>query len=443
MKAEAKELYITVTKDGVLKETFYPKKNVTIGSAYEADLTVQDNNVAEVISFIQKKGKNYTLNIPDNVDGEIIKDRHRIDLSAILNTKLVHNKHGQHLIDLTDDITVEIKSGNEKIKIGFIPIVKLKTLRSVFKGRYNGVFLMLLIGSLIIHGITAYKLKQIELKEKTAMEQLETMDKRFARLILKPKPKVTAQKVEKQKEEKKIKDEEKKKELAKKPDKKVGKKESKLAKKKSTTKKTIARHVSDDMAKKVSTKGLLSAMSEGGGVFSAMDNNDMWLSVDTIIEDSSLSESQKLNIDYGEADYTAADVEIDIDGREMTEAEILAKKRKLAAIEKRKEAELATGSSSNDRKENHVYRVVKKNQGGLKFIYNKYLREDPTLKGVFTVNITIVADGSVSIVEIVSTPFSADLNNALKSRIKRWKFGEIPNSPDYKDQYSFDFSPLG
>lgn len=450
---EAKELYIEITKDGVLKETFYPKENVTIGSAYGADLTVSNENVAKIVPFIQKKGKGYTLNIPDNIDGEIIKNHHKIDIAAILNTKLVHNKRGQHLIDLTDDMNVELKSGSERIKIGFSPVVKLKTSKKILKGRYNGVFIVILIGSLLIHGVSAYKLKQIELKEKTTVEKFETMDKRFASLILKPKTKAIVPKAEKAIEEKKAEEKAKKEEQAKEGEKKKAapkekakteKKVSTLAKKKAQTKQIKSRHISDDMAAKVSSKGLLSAMSEGGGIFASLENDDLWLSVDTIIDDSTLSDSQKLDVEYGDADYSATDVEISVGSKGKSKDEMLAQKRQLTSLEKRKEAELTSAASANKRKESQVYRVVKKNQGGLKYVYNKYLRDDPTLKGVFTVKITITADGTVSIVEVISTPFSNDdLNNALKSRIKRWKFGSIPNSPDYTDQYNFDFTPLG
>ena len=74
-----------------------------------------------------------------------------------------------------------------------------------------------------------------------------------------------------------------------------------------------------------------------------------------------------------------------------------------------------------------IAEVVESYKGGTAFLYNKYLRENPTLRGTVTVEFTIAAAGEVLDCRVVSstmkyTPFE----EALMKRILQWKFPVIP-----------------
>jgi len=73
-----------------------------------------------------------------------------------------------------------------------------------------------------------------------------------------------------------------------------------------------------------------------------------------------------------------------------------------------------------------VMAVINSQQGRIMYTYNKYLREDPNLRGKISVDVTIAADGSVSNVKIVESDianqnFIRDIINILR----RLKFSKI------------------
>lgn len=73
-----------------------------------------------------------------------------------------------------------------------------------------------------------------------------------------------------------------------------------------------------------------------------------------------------------------------------------------------------------------IAEVVESYKGGTTFLYNKYLRENPALRGTVTVEFTIAAAGDILDCRVVSstmeyTPFE----EALVKRIFQWKFPTI------------------
>ncbi|MFQ5597573.1 MAG: AgmX/PglI C-terminal domain-containing protein [Nitrospiria bacterium] len=102
------------------------------------------------------------------------------------------------------------------------------------------------------------------------------------------------------------------------------------------------------------------------------------------------------------------------------------------------------GSGSNGEAINYdeIARVVEKYKGGLIFLYNKALRNKPTLKGTLTVEFSIAENGRVVEAHITtSTLHDAGLEQAVAKRIKMWKFPKL-----YKGiivvTYPFVFFPV-
>jgi len=79
------------------------------------------------------------------------------------------------------------------------------------------------------------------------------------------------------------------------------------------------------------------------------------------------------------------------------------------------------------RSEQAVMSVVNARMGRITWLYEKYLKRQPNLAGKVTIEFTIAANGFISEVRIIeSTINHPQLENDLKSLIKRLKFDPIP-----------------
>lgn len=77
-------------------------------------------------------------------------------------------------------------------------------------------------------------------------------------------------------------------------------------------------------------------------------------------------------------------------------------------------------------------------------IYNRKLREDPTLRGKLLLRLTIEPDGEVSMCEAESTDLaSPELVAQIVARVKRFNFGAKEGVPSTTILYPIDFLPAG
>ena len=106
-------------------------------------------------------------------------------------------------------------------------------------------------------------------------------------------------------------------------------------------------------------------------------------------------------------------------------------------VAKAVESSRAAGSRS----EESIRSVLDQNNASLYSIYNRALREDPSLQGKVTFKLVIEPDGSVSSCTIVSSELSdSSLGNKLVSRMKLINFG-ADNVTATTTQWSIDFLP--
>jgi TonB family protein len=88
--------------------------------------------------------------------------------------------------------------------------------------------------------------------------------------------------------------------------------------------------------------------------------------------------------------------------------------------------------------------VVDGLKGWIRFIYNKALRDDPSLKGVVTLEFTITPQGDVTNCRVASTTLNyPEIEDALVKRFKLIKFAAAPKSGPVTVIYPVTFSPLG
>jgi TonB family protein len=90
-----------------------------------------------------------------------------------------------------------------------------------------------------------------------------------------------------------------------------------------------------------------------------------------------------------------------------------------------------------------IRKVVASYLGGLRYLYNKQLRKDPTLKGKATVRFEISPSGHITeTVLVFSSLGSPPLESAILSNIRKWRFPRIPEERGHvKVTYPFVFLP--
>jgi TonB family protein len=103
---------------------------------------------------------------------------------------------------------------------------------------------------------------------------------------------------------------------------------------------------------------------------------------------------------------------------------------------------LKGASLTGGRSKASIMRVLMQNIAALRYVYNKRLREKPDVQGTVTVKFKIDYTGKVISCEIVkSTMNDPELENAIKIKIRRWVFEEIPQKDDVTEVvYPFIFS---
>lgn len=102
----------------------------------------------------------------------------------------------------------------------------------------------------------------------------------------------------------------------------------------------------------------------------------------------------------------------------------LEKKSKIdiAPIEKVTGSQEAVGA----RNEQSLYKVLSQNIGRLQYIYEKFLKTNPDIRGKVEVEVTINPDGSIANVAVLSSEIPIpDFQRQLVDAVRRWKYDAI------------------
>lgn len=96
------------------------------------------------------------------------------------------------------------------------------------------------------------------------------------------------------------------------------------------------------------------------------------------------------------------------------------------------------------RTDEEIQIVFDRYKAALYRIYNRELRNDPTLRGKMVLAITIEPDGSVSACKVQSTDMNSQaLSEQIVARVKMFNFGAKEGVPVTKILYPIDFLPAG
>lgn len=101
------------------------------------------------------------------------------------------------------------------------------------------------------------------------------------------------------------------------------------------------------------------------------------------------------------------------------------------------------GAASNDSKRDPkaINEVVTSHRASIKMSYDKYLKRDPNLNGKITLRITISASGSVSsVIIVVNSTGNKEFADEVVRKVKMWQFEPVTDG-DVTVSYPFVFTP--
>jgi TonB family protein len=143
----------------------------------------------------------------------------------------------------------------------------------------------------------------------------------------------------------------------------------------------------------------------------------------------------------GKGGVSGIDKLLENDAAQNKPAIILEKKTKIdvAPIEKVSGAQEAVGA----RNEQSLYKVLSQNIGRLQYIYEKFLKTNPDIRGKVEVEVTINPDGRIANVVVLSSEIPLqEFQQQIRDAIRRWKYEAIAQG-QMKVVYPIVFNKVG
>jgi TonB family protein len=102
---------------------------------------------------------------------------------------------------------------------------------------------------------------------------------------------------------------------------------------------------------------------------------------------------------------------------------------------------ISAGPMSGGRSQESIMRVVMQHIAGLRYSYNKRLKEKPSMKGKVTVRFSIDAEGNVVDAKVINSSMNdSQLEEEIASQILRWRFDPVDKPGLAVVEYPFAFS---
>lgn len=436
------------TGEEICSATLKPSQRyLTVGEKLDNDLSISIPGIPNNHRLLETIDSKYSLIIPPTLDGIIYRenDKNFIHTKALIKRPGLKKKKGSHVIPVTPGRPFFMKVGDITVSFSYNELpskvrpagVERSLKRSLISKEDYSFLLLLLVSAAINFSIAGY-LNTVEIKKMEHIEVMAQMPERFAKLIFKPAERKIEKKIAKAKAEEKKEEEkaEKKQEEAKKEVKKEIKTEISAAKEPATKESTGSR---------VKSKGLLGVITaKEKPIFASQNIFD--------IEAEEVPRSKMASVQDARAAGGTSDVVRRLDNIELDSGDRkpASKSRDIGDILKEKKVAsiaLEDGKpkgteTKGGRNEAEVDKIISTYTGGVKYLYNNALRNDPSLKGKIAVKLTISERGKVTKVEIVSSTLnSKELEDAIMNRIYKWQFSEAIGSGDFVITYAFDFSP--
>lgn len=323
----------------------------------------------------------------------------------------------------------------------------LKNIRGGFWTKVELRFFIIILFSLIFHGVLIFFAASVKLKPAEEIV-IEKVPERFAKLIIdKPMPKKS--KTEQLSSSTTV---EKSTQIPNSPS--IPKSGISHAQRTEAKKNVEAKvNKTESKIRTVGVLGMLTGVgstAKGPSVVDVLgtmkDKNDKFQGLDEVLEtmsglkknqpveilDRKLVKSKDISVSHKEEiDNLIADVD---------QAKTYELSKKGDFVIQRPESIEGAASNNSKRDPQAINLVVASHKASIKMSYEKYLKRDPNLKGKITVRITIAASGSVSSVKVVeNTTGNTDFEDEIVRKISMWQFEPVTDG-EVTVSYPFVFT---
>ncbi len=434
MKHKAKTLKVRIQDQDGLREIYLkPKQKYRIGHDTSNDLTLYGKHVPKRHILFEGEDNKFVLNVDAHMKGQLSNETSSLNIQDLLDYGLLSKKGKIYRIPIRPDKKGWVQVGDTRFEFEFekaapadllkdeakfnsIPhqIVKTLTTDVLYK---LVVLLFLSVG--VLWSVKVYNAKPVPPKKFS----LEKVTNRVAKFIIRPKKtkiaspasrpgvasKQESKTSEKKSSEKKANTPEAKKKAALEAAKKAVARKGLLgliAGKGSSGKsgtvvdalidKGLVKELDEALQSGTDLQVQLPSLNDKGGDLSGLLNGDSLPSVDNLITNDQVNENFNLKEKGG------------VNLEEMSE---------LSGSDK----------AMGYRSQQSIRDVIVSYMGRVTYVYNKYLKTNPDLRGKVLIEITIAASGDVTNAKIISsTVGNRAFENELLSVVRRFKFKPIP-----------------
>jgi TonB family protein len=440
---QKQNLILRIAQNGkITQRTLNGKDDFTVGRSPNNDVVLYGEEFPKRLRLFAATNSGYELRLTGNSRGEIVYDKSRLAFSDLVVHGLLPHHDGFPALRITPGKIGYLLLGDVRIDFayngaasatlqfdGFLP------LRAFFKSLTQDPFFKVLVAALIIlHGGLLHWASQREIKRPDQVFELERVQQRLARYIPKQteeaRPKLAANKTTAATTESKSEEN---------ADKSKGKTEAREStEKKGYGSDTAGEGVNLEKVGALALIGGIGTSAQSSNLMDALIRSDLAKGIDQVMASGkSLSAGRgKAGMEtdvnallaygmLGEGKGGNSSID-DILKRDMTStpAVTLEKTGKVSVeqIGKVSGSQEAIGA----RTEESLRQVLTQNMGRLQYLYNKYLKTNPDLRGKVEVEVTINADGTVANAVILSSEIAIpEFQREIVSAVRRWKYDTI------------------
>ncbi len=434
MKHTLKTLKVQIKdRDGHREIYLKPKQKYRIGHDTSNDLTLYGENVPKRHTLLKGRGDAFVLYVDAHMPGQLSDDKSSLNIQDLLDYGILPKKGKSYEIPLQPDKKGWVQVGDTRFEFEFdgeapadlldsaaefnsIPrqMVQMLTTDILYK------FVILVFLSVgVFWSIKVHNAKPIPPKKFS----LEKVTNRVARFIIRPKKrKIAAPKGRVG--------------VASKGETKAGSKKN--AESKASTPEAKKKAAMEAAKKAVARKGLLGLIAgkgstgKGGTVVDALIDKGLVKELDEALQSGTDLQVELPSLDDKGGDLsgllngdTTPSVDNLITNDQVNESFNLKEK---GGVNLEEMSELSgSDKAMGYRSQQSIRDVIVSYMGRVTYVYNKYLKTNPDLRGKVLIELTIAASGDVTNAKIISsTVNNPAFEKELLAVVRRFKFKPIP-----------------
>ncbi|NIR50957.1 energy transducer TonB [candidate division KSB1 bacterium] len=423
MARPKKELLLTIEQSGKVFHHRLGNTIFTVGRHSDNDITIHSEQYPNKHTLFAKKNNHYQLRLKKFMKGEVVARNSRLTFHDMIEHELLPHKRDSFCYPITNDKKGCVHIGDAKISFQIVkpqpkqtdPAIRdfngyswaLASLKDLGRDLpFKGILLVFIV----LHGFLLSYMSKLPVDIQPQTRAPKVPD-RFARIIVKNPSAGTG-------------------DIKGVAGKKAGTKE--------TAKKEAKRERSEKGSEKVrpESQGVLGLLTGTGNTGQSSQLTDFLLDkglakeLDDIMEVSDLQVGKGTN--DGDIDFEALVATSELGGGID---DIIEEADEVESVDLGEKGQIQvdqvgsiTGSEEavGKRSEESVRSIMSSHQGRLTYIYNKYLKRNPELRGKLVVEVEIAANGRVSNVKLVSSSMGhPEFEREILNFIRRWRYEPI------------------